>query len=111
MTHATCARDRLVQSNNPIGDDRHDRIYDAAAFAGFVTAAPPVPGFDEQRAIDRVASLVAGLLPRMSMRFSHARLAELLRDHLRPGDLVATMKAVVAAERDGDCQLAGACDL
>ena len=65
-------------------------------------AALPVPVFDEQRAIDHVAFLAGGLLPRMDARFSHARLAELLRDHLRRGDLVTTMKAVVAAERDGD---------
>ena len=65
-------------------------------------AALPVPVFDEQRAIDRVAFLAGGLLPRMDARFSHARLAELLRDHLRGGDLVVTMRAVVAAERDGD---------
>ena len=65
-------------------------------------AVLPVPVFDEQRAVDHVASLVAVLLPRMSACASHARLAELLRNRLRRGDSIVIEKAIRAAERDDD---------
>ena len=62
--------------------------------------APPTPMSDEQRAIDHLAAQFAILMP--SMRNSHENLARMLRDCLRRGDFVVTVKAVEAAERNGD---------
>jgi hypothetical protein len=60
----------------------------------------PTPMSDEQRAIDSLAAQFAILMP--SMRNSHENLARMLRDCLRRGDFVVTLKAIEAAERHGD---------
>jgi hypothetical protein len=60
----------------------------------------PMTVSDEQAAIAAVAEQVARWLPRM--RNSHENLASMLRDSLRRGDLIVTIKAVNAAERKDD---------
>jgi hypothetical protein len=65
-------------------------------------AALPVPVLDEQRVVDRVADQVASVLHRMSTQYSRERLASLLHDALRRGDLLVTLNAIEAAERKHD---------
>jgi hypothetical protein len=60
----------------------------------------PMTVSDEQAAIAAVAEQVARWLPRMHN--SHENLASMLRDSLRRGDLIVTIKAVNAAERKDD---------
>jgi hypothetical protein len=62
----------------------------------------PMIVFDEQRAINRVAIQVATVLHKMSADASRETLASLLRDCLRQGDLIVTVKAIEAAEKAGD---------
>jgi hypothetical protein len=62
----------------------------------------PKPTLDESSVVDRLAAQVASVLERMSVRYSHLRLAELLSDFLRRGDLAVTVKAIEAAERKDD---------
>jgi hypothetical protein len=62
----------------------------------------PKPTLDESSVVDRLAAQVASVLERMSARYSHVRLAELLSDCLRRGDLAVTVKAIEAAERNDD---------
>lgn len=65
-------------------------------------AALPVPMFDEQRVVDQVADQVASVLHMMGTQYSRERLASLLHDALRRGDLLVTLNAIEAAERQGD---------
>lgn len=62
----------------------------------------PVPLLNERRVVDHIADQVASVLHRMNAQFSRERLASLLHDSLRRGDFTVTVKAVEAAERDGD---------
>lgn len=62
----------------------------------------PAVVFDEQRVVDYVARLAGELLPRMNAQFSRERLASLLHDALRRGDLPVTLNAIEAAERKHD---------
>ena len=62
----------------------------------------PMVVFDERRAINRVAIQVASALHKMSAAASRESLSSMLRDCLRRGDLIVTVKAIEAAEKAGD---------
>jgi hypothetical protein len=62
----------------------------------------PMIVFDETRAINRIAIQVATALHKMSAQASRETLASLLRDCLRRGDLIVTVKAIEAAENASD---------
>jgi hypothetical protein len=62
----------------------------------------PTVVFDEQQVVDYVARLAGELLPRMNAQFSRERLASLLHDALRRGDLLVILNAIEAAERKHD---------